>query len=280
MTVRKAVITAAARSQRQLPLQTVVDRDGVSRTVVEMLVREALSAGVEQVAVVIAPGDRAAYATAAGPTAGQVTFVEQPEPAGYGDALLRAAPFTADEPFLHFVGDHLFLPKSPGEQSSALQLVRAAAEHKCSVSAVQPTREHALPFYGTIGGRLVSGHPGGGLYEVDHVVEKPTPTVAEQTLLVPGLRAGHYLCFVGMHVLTPATLHLLRDLQGKGPAPTLSDALALLSRRERYLALETTDVRYNVGVKHGLLLAQLALALSSPDRDDVLTHLVDLLARR
>ena len=39
---------------------------------------------------------------------------------------------------------------------------------------------------------------------MEDVIEKPTPTEAEQRLLVPGLRAGHYLCFFGMHVLTPA----------------------------------------------------------------------------
>jgi len=32
---------------------------------------------------------------------------------------------------------------------------------------------------------------------------KPTPTLAETELPVAGLRAGHYLCFFGMHVLTP-----------------------------------------------------------------------------
>ena len=38
---------------------------------------------------------------------------------------------------------------------------------------------------------------------IDKVIEKPTPTIAEQKLIIPGLRAGHYLCFFGMHVLSP-----------------------------------------------------------------------------
>jgi hypothetical protein len=36
--------------------------------------------------------------------------------------------------------------------------------------------------------------------------------------------------------------------------------------------------RYNTGVKYGLLLAQLALALDGTDRDNVLAQLVELLA--
>ena len=38
--------------------------------------------------------------------------------------------------------------------------------------------------------------------------------------------------------------------------------------------------RYDIGLKYGLLTAQLALALSGQDRDEVLSNLVELLARR
>ena len=82
-----------------------------------------------------------------------------------------------------------------------------AEAEACAVSAVQATRENLLPYYGTVGGRRVPGQR--DLYAVETVVEKPTPTEAEQRLIVPGLRAGHYLCFFGMHVLTPAVMELL-----------------------------------------------------------------------
>ena len=123
------------------------------------------------------------------------------------------------------------------------------------------------------------------LYVVEDVIEKPTPTEAEQRLLVPGLRAGHYLCFFGMHVLTPAVMEIL-ERQARGEAAGqltgchLSPALAELAQRERYLALERPWWRYDVGVKYGLLTAQLALALSGEDRDEVLAQLVELLALR
>ncbi|HYO83459.1 MAG TPA: hypothetical protein VES20_18805 [Bryobacteraceae bacterium] len=47
MKIRKAVITAAARGQRALPLQTLIDRDGEERSLLAILVEEALSSGVE-----------------------------------------------------------------------------------------------------------------------------------------------------------------------------------------------------------------------------------------
>jgi len=100
---------------------------------------------------------------------------------------------------------------------------------------------------------------------------------------VPGLRTGNYLCFFGIHVLTPTVIDLLgRQIETSGPSRkvTLSGALAELAKREQYLALEKTDWRYDVGVKYGLLTAQLALALSGQDRDEVLAKLLELLALR
>jgi len=149
------------------------------------------------------------------------------------------------------------------------------------VSAVQATRENLLPYYGTIGGVRVPGRK--DLYVVETVVEKPTPTEAELRLIVPGLRAGHYLCFFGMHVLTPAVMEILAEqvsAAGSRGGVTLSAALARLAARERYLALEERARRYDVGARYGLLMAQLALVLSGQDRDEVLTRLLELLAHR
>ena len=81
------------------------------------------------------------------------------------------------------------------------------------VSAVQASRETLLPYYGAVGGRRLAGRQ--DLYLVEDVMEKPTPTEAEQHLLVPGLRAGHYLCFFGIHVLTPAVMAVLAELVGQ-----------------------------------------------------------------
>src|SRR6185369_16142493 len=96
------------------------------------------------------------------------------------------------------------------------------------------------------------------------VLEKPTTTEAEQRLIVPGLRAGHYLCFFGMHVLTPTVMELLTELvqqSGKKGGVHLTTALAKLAEHERYLAYELQGRRYDIGLKYGLLIAQLALAL-------------------
>jgi UTP--glucose-1-phosphate uridylyltransferase len=275
MKIKRAVITAAGRDEQSLPLQRLVDRDGRAKTALEIIVEEAVAAGAHEVGIVVRPGDEAAFRAAAGNAASRLELIPQAEPRGYGHALKTARGFVGDEPFLHLVGDHLYV--SEAGTRCAAQLVAVAEAESCAVSAVQPTRENMLPYFGTIGGRRVaqSKH----LYEIDAVVEKPTPTQAEQELIVPGLRAGHYLCFFGMHVLTPGIFSLLDGLGAIGDRQ-LSAALAALAGRERYLAYEVQGSRYNLGVTYGLLVAQLALALSGKDRDEILTQLVELLARQ
>ena len=278
MEIKKAIITAAGKSQRTLPLQTLVDRDGVTKTALRILIEEILASGIDEICVVICPGDQTAYAAAAGGQGGRLRFVEQSAGLGYGHAVLCGREFVGDSPFLLLVGDHLYV--SGSQKRAAQQLVERAGAENCAVSAVQATHESKLPYYGAVGGRLVGGQK--GLYEIGEVLEKPTPTEAEQRLIVPGLRAGHYLCFFGMHVLTPTVMDLLEEEVARAGdrGIHLTTALAKLAKRERYLACELQAHRYDIGVKYGLLAAQLALALDGEDRDEVLSGLVELLARR
>jgi UTP--glucose-1-phosphate uridylyltransferase len=279
MEIKRAIITAAGLNQRTLPLQSLVDRDGVPRTALAIIIEEILKAGVDEICVVVCPGDQTAYLTAAGDFAKRLEFVEQAAPLGYGHAVFCARDFVGDKSFLLLVGDHLYV--SGSQKGCAEQLVEVAAAENCSVSAVQATHESKLPYYGAIGGRLVHGRK--GLYEVTEVVEKPTPTEAEQRLIVPGLRAGHYLCFFGMHVLSAMVMQILAEevaRAGQKGGVHLTTALAKLASRERYLACELQGRRYDIGVKYGLLTAQLALALDGQDRDEVLSGLVELLAAK
>jgi UTP--glucose-1-phosphate uridylyltransferase len=275
--IKKAVITAAGERQRALPLQTLIDRDGEEKSVLGILIEQAVEANVDEVCVVVWPGDEARYAQAAGKHLGRVRFHPQPLPMGYGHAIWCARDFTKGDPFLHLVGDHLSVSGAP--VTCARRLVEVAQAEECAVSAVQITRENLLPRYGAVAGRRVSGRQ--GLYRIETVVEKPTPTEAERTLAVPGLRAGHYLCFFGIHVFTPAVMELLERRMAAGPdgPVALSPVLADLAQREQYLAeVEEADRRYDIGARYGLLIAQLALSLSGRDRNEVLAELVQLLA--
>lgn len=277
MIVKKAVITAAGHDQRDLPLQNIVNAAGESHTALSQLLLEIHNAGISEIAVIVAPGDVDPYREAAGRFGENTTFIVQEQPRGYGHAVLTADAFVDGDAFLLMVSDHLYL--SSGEKSCVQQLLEVATTEACSVSAVQSTHESQLPYYGTVGGIRVPGSD--SLYEIKKVVEKPTPTLAEQELIVPGLRSAQYLCFFGMHVLTSEAMDYLRDLSASLTSNAsfgLTETLEHLAGSTRYLAYQTDGRRFNIAEDYGLLIAELALALSGSQRDMILTKIVELLA--
>ena len=275
MKITRGLITAAGDRQRRIPLQTLVDRDGSTRSVLAMLVNEVLSAGIDDVCVVIPPGEQEAYRGAVPGDSSRLCFIEQHDGGGYAGAIWCARDYLAGEPFLHLVGDHAYI--SDGRKNWAARLVELAAVQECSVSAVHPTHESSIGRFGVVGGVPTGGQQ--SFFKVDAVVEKPTPTLAEERLIVPGLRAGYYLAFFGMHVFTPAFLEMLgREIHRDATTASVSAALHLLASSERYLAWQVSGHRYDLGPRYGLLNAQLALALTGNGRDEVLASLVGLLA--
>lgn len=275
MTIRKAVITAAALDQKTLPLQGLVDQNGESKSALELILEESVEAGAEEICVVVCPGAIDTFRRAAGQHARRLTFVEQDNPRGYGDALFRAKDFVGESPFLHLVSDHVFI--SHGRFRCAKQIVDLANQENCIVSSVEETRENLLPYFGAVGADPIKNRD--DLYEVKAVIEKPTPTRAEQELIVAGLRASYYLCLSGMHVLTPEVMEVLQEeIENTSGNVYLSPALHRMAQQERYLAFSVQGSRHNIGVKYGLLRSQLALALAGEDRDDILTELLELVA--
>src|SRR5271156_1436784 len=67
--VRKAVITAAGRGTRQYPASTavqkemfpLVDRDGLTKPVVQIIGEEAIDSGIEEICIVTQPGEEKQY---------------------------------------------------------------------------------------------------------------------------------------------------------------------------------------------------------------------------
>ncbi|MFM7131927.1 MAG: sugar phosphate nucleotidyltransferase [bacterium] len=311
MNITKAVITAAGRGARQYPaadtvqkaMIPLVDRDGVTKPVLQIIAEEAMDSGVEEICVVSAPGDEAIYrrqfqsyvemlrkgfpqeqwandqATRISELQDRLKFAVQDEPLGYGHSVWCARQRIGNEPFLLLLGDHLYI--SAETRRCARQVIDAAKTKLSSISAVQPTREHLIHQYGTVAGKRLSDQP--ELYEVNEIIEKPDPTTAELRLTVPGLRSGHYLCFFGIHALSPTVFDILGEQISANCAEnsqfTLTTALNKLIGREPYFALETRGIRHNLGVKYGVVEAQIALALAGEGREKMLALLANTFTR-
>jgi len=314
MKVRKAVITAAGRGTRQYPASTtvqkemfpLVDVDGLTKPTVQIITEEALAAGIEQVCIVTAPGDAEMYqrhfrglsddllpafhgkewalreSEQLARMNEALSYVTQSSPQGYGHAVYAARAWVGDEPFLLLLGDHVYVSSHRERKRCAQQVVEVFERTGQTVSSVKRTPAKMLSLYGTVQGQPLPGED--DLYRVTRMVEKPSPEVAARDLRTPGLRDDEYLCFFGMHVFTPQLFALLEDnirhdRREKGEFQ-LTSAQAMLAAQGPYLAYEAEGQRYDMGVPFGLAETQLALALNSPLREEMIASVVRILAEQ
>jgi len=215
--VRKAVIPAAGFGTRLFPatkavkkeLFPIVDRDGIAKPALLLIIEEALQAGIEQVIVVVQPEDldsfRSLFSTQITPEnydklpphlqafakrileiGHRLTFVTQPTQEGFGHAVYLAREAVGDEPFLLMLGDHLY--RSDNEKPCARQLVEAYNCSGVSVVGLCRTPEAEIGKVGTVTGQWVEE---GRLLNVGELAEKPTPDYARAHLRVAGLPASY-----------------------------------------------------------------------------------------
>lgn len=310
--VRKAVITEAGRGTRQFPatrsiqkeMLPLVDRDGVTKPTIQIIIEECLASGIEDICIVVSPGGAKPFkdhfsrlrdderkifkgkewALAQADTLRRIeeriTYVEQATPEGYGHAVYQAKGFVGDEPFLLLLGDHVYISNS--KKRCAQQVMDTYAVTKCAVSAVQQTPDDHLHLFGTVKGtRLGQGDP--PIYDVEQIMEKPSIDFAAEHLQTPGVKRGYYLCFFGMHVFPPSLFdclahHIDNNIREKGEIQ-LTSSQEMLRSQERYVAVETSGERLDMGVPLGYIETQTALALSGIDRTEVLATLLRQVAK-
>ena len=311
--VRKAVITAAGRGTRMYPATTtiqkemlpVMDRDGICKPAIQIIIEEALESGIEEVCLVVNPHNRAQIEQHFAPLtpeelrlfkgkdwallqsariqqmAARLHFVVQQTPEGYGHAVYQAREFVGDEPFLVMLGDHIFTTSE--ETRCARQILDVHERYQCSVSAVQQTPAELLHLFGTVCGRRVEADERQAVYDVEAIYEKPTPQYAEKHLQQQGLLYGMYLCFFGMHIMTPQIFDCLQyamdnNLRENNEFQFTSAQERLRASGGRYLAFEAIGDRHDIGIPFGYAQTQAALALNSVYKEQMLASLVHTLA--
>ncbi len=290
--VRKAVITAAGKGTRHYPatnavqkeLFPLVDRDGVTKPVIQFVVEEALAAGIEQICIITQPGGEKAFqdhfavlsadsALRQKPWAGKeaakleqmqsaISYVFQESQEGFGHAVNCAAEWVGDEPFLLMLGDHIYLAEQTG--ACCRQMIQTYNEYGRSVFGVQQTAIDRLHLFGTVkGGTLLQADP--ATYAVAAVYEKPDAETARQRLTTPGLATDQFLTFFGLYLFTPALFtilqeHIEQNRRERGEIQ-LTTAQAELVQRAEAVAVEVAGTRLDMGTPFGYIETQLLLAM-------------------
>ena len=294
MKVRKAIIPAAGLGTRFLPATKAVPKEMlpiVDVPTIQLVVEEAVRAGIEQVVVVNGrhkqeienhfdyayelehtmrergKGELADQMAAIAESVSLIS-VRQKRPLGLGHAVLAGRDVIGDEPFAVLLGDDLIDDDASddGGEPGIGQLVRAYQETGAgaiAVMEVEPGQEH---LYGIVDGEEQED----GRIRIRDLVEKPAPGTAPTRLAV-----------IGRYVLPPKIWPILEATRpGHGGEIQLTDALKELAAGPGLYGVKVVGERHDAGDKLGFLRANMAYALKRPElREGVLGMMRELLSR-
>ena len=157
MKIAKAVITAAGKTSGPFPCRPWWTATASSKTVLRILVEEVLRAGIEEICVVVCPGDQDGLrARRGGHGRRGCASSSRPQPRGYGHAVPVRARVRRDAS-RSCTWSATTSTSAAGRSAARSNWSRSAEAEDCAVSAVQATRESKLPYYGAVGGRRVAG---------------------------------------------------------------------------------------------------------------------------
>jgi UTP--glucose-1-phosphate uridylyltransferase len=288
--VRKAVIPAAGLGTRFLPATKSIPKEMlpiVDVPTLQLIVEEALAAGIEEVVLVTGRGkgtiedhfdisyelehtlrergkkELLALCERISKMVRLIT-VRQKEPLGLGHAVLCARQAVGDEPVAVLLGDDLY--DCEGRRPAIGQLIdehqRLGGKGVLALMEVPAGQEQ---LYGIVAGKPLADAP--RTLHISDMVEKPAPGTSPSRLAI-----------VGRYVL-PAEIWgvLERTKPGKGGEIQLTDALKEVAQNgSGFYGLTVDGTRHDAGDKLGYLGANLAWALK---RDDLKPGLLALMRR-
>ena len=274
MKVRKAIIPAAGLGTRLLPNTKSIPKEMlplVDKPVIQYIVEEAVSAGVEQILIITNRGKSAienyfdytpdleerliadgkvkeAETIRKVADMADVLFLRQKETKGLGHAIWRAKSFVGDEPFAILLGDDIMLGKKPVLK----QLVEAAEENDCSSVAIHKVPDELIVKYSSV---KLEEQLGERVYRISDMNEKPT---------LPEKLSDYAI--LGRYVLTPAIFDILANTApGRNNEIQLTDGMKELVRHEKMVGVDFEGRRYDTGNLTGYLESIIDFALENEE---------------
>jgi len=273
--IKKAVILTAGLGSRFLPMTKAIPKAMlpiIDKPIVQYLVEEAISAGIEEIIFVTGPGQEAirehfspspslveelhsrgksdlVEKIEAMEKMAHFTYLVQDEPKGDGHAILCAKEHLKDGPFAVLFGDEIV----DHPVSALKQMLSLYNESACPILCTQSIPlEHSASY-----GMIAPGKIQGRHLEIQGLVEKPQPKDAPSTYAV----IGKYICTA--EVLT----HIEQGSAGHldGEMRLIDGFRNMLEQGKSLLAYEIEGQRYDTGNRLGLLKASIAFSMKDPN---------------
>lgn len=179
----------------------------------------------------------------------KITYIDQTNPKGLGDAILRAKSVVGNEPFLVLLPDILILSKTP----CSSQLIEAFHTVNASINAAESVPKEKISSYGIY--ELESGI--GKLRKAKRVIEKPSLEEAPSDISV-----------VGRYLFTPEVFSILENQPlGKNGEIQLADAQNTLAKEGKMFAYLYDGFQIDTGDELGFLKANIYTAFDKYENE-------------
>lgn len=287
MEIIKVIIPAAGLGTRFLPLTKSVPKEMlpiVNKPAIQYVVEEAIAAGIKHFFMIVnrekqvlshyfdsnselesilkkhhkyeAIASLETITKQAG-----FNYICQSEALGLGHAVSLAHHCVGEEYVAIALPDDIIISHDPG----LAQLMAITQEHKASVIAVQEVPSDCISAYGIIG---IKKQLSSSLFEVSHVIEKPSVKEAPSNLAIIGRYVLSYKIFDS---LSATRVDPKGELQ-------LTDAIGhMLHGQERVFAYKISGDRYDVGTPLGWLKANMMYGFQNPSYRSDLKAFMDKL---
>lgn len=278
--IRKAVIPAAGFGTRFLPQTKAMPKEMlpvVDKPVIQYVVEEAVTSGIEDIVIVTGALKRAIEDHFDVPNADLVNnllqgkkeklleeiqkiaemanfiYIRQKGPYGNGTPVLSAEPVIGNEPFAAIWGDEFIWSQPP----RLAQMIKVWEEYGgVVISGVRIETKDHLSRYGIADLEPVKGN----VFKIKKIVEKPIPDEAPSNL------ATH-----GAYILPPEIFPALKSLKpGKGGEIWLVDGINIL--REQGIPIYACEVQngkyFDTGNKLEYMKTVIEFAIRHPEISD------------
>ena len=263
--IKKCLFPAAGYGTRFLPATKAMPKEMLpilTKPLIQYGVEEALSAGIDTMAIVTGRGKRAiedhfdiSYElehqikdTTKEPYLNEIrdlidkcrfSYTRQIEMKGLGHAILSGEILIGNCPFAVILADDLC--DNPKGESVLSQMINVYKKYQCSIVAIEEIDSSDTDKYGIIVGNEIEN----GLYIIKDMVEKPKPKDAPSNLAI-----------IGRYILTPDIFDIIKNTKaGRNSEIQITDALLTQAKKGMVLAYKFNGKRFDCGSVDGFVKA-------------------------
>lgn len=274
MNIQKVVIPAAGFGTRFLPITKVIPKEMlplIDKPAIQYITEEGIQSNISQFIVILGRSkevianyfDRLPELESLLKEKGKenliktieqivstahFTYIRQTIPLGLGHAVKQAEHAIGKDYFGIMLPDDIFL----GNEPVIAQLAQIAQKKKASVIAVQEVDPSNVSSYGIVG---ISKKISSNLFQVSHLIEKPSIEMAPSNLAI-----------IGRYVLSPSIFTSLEKItiDDQGELQLTNGIAHMIKNGETVFACKIDNTRHDIGTPLGWLKATYDIALSNP----------------